>query len=171
MWIPLTQFEEGKYRRGKLLQTKDAGANKGRAIGNPSSRDILCLLLAPEREQAGGQRAGGGNMPGKLCLLTYLAQGQPALIRNLKRKPRLFMCFHQQYIEGQEELRVIELVQSNLDYWKWMKLNSTSYRVIYWETKAINIENKIIVNFWTKLPCRYNVLSHQSLNTSCIRKL
>lgn len=73
-------------------------------------------------------------------------------------------------IHRRPRVRVIELVQSNLDYWKWMKLNSTSYRVIYWETKAINIENKIIVNFWTKLPCRYNVLSHQSLTTSCIRK-
>lgn len=72
-------------------------------------------------------------------------------------------------VESQEELRVIELVQSNLDYWKWVKLNSTSYRVIYWETEAINIENKIIVNFWTKLPCMHNVVSRQSLNASHIR--
>lgn len=39
-----------------------------------------------------------------------------ALLRNLKRKLKLFMCYHQQYLGGQEELRVIELIQSNLDY-------------------------------------------------------
>lgn len=101
----------------------------------------------------------------------YLAICQSQLYLKSEKKTTIIYVLPLQYIGGQEELRVIKLVQSNLDYWKWMKLNSTFYRVIYWETKVINIENKIIVNFWTKLPYRYNVLSHQSLNALCIRKL
>lgn len=35
-----------------------------------------------------------------------------------KENPHYLCAYDQQYVEGQEELRVIELVQSNLDYWK-----------------------------------------------------